>query len=189
MHYEASSAAFEGSGEGREGDEWGRDFAELEREEPRVFGDPALEDCSDFGLAVRDGCLELPPSDFCDFPDAGLEDEDFTEAGRDDGFWPEGGRDETCCPDGGLSGSRGSSGCSSGCLTSSAGCGFGCCSIMDSVSPWMILWAASRCFLWLLFTANQSKYTCISNTLWVCTLYETSDFTSTIFFPFPQKFS
>lgn len=154
MLYDASSVAFEGSGEGREGDEWGRDLAVLGREEPRVFGDPALEDCSDFGLAVRDGCLELPTSDFCDFPDTGLEGEDFIDEGRDDGFWPEGGRDDTCCPEGGLSGSTGSSGCFSGCFTTIGGSGCGYCSITGSVSPWIILWAARRCFLWLLFTAN-----------------------------------
>ena len=83
--YEASSAAFDGSGEGRDDDESGRDLAELEREE-RDLGEPALEDCADFGLAVRDCCLVLPLSDFWDFPDTGLEVDDLTEAGRDDGF-------------------------------------------------------------------------------------------------------
>ena len=88
VSYEASSAsapAFDGSGDGREDNESGRDFAELVREE-RDFGEPALEDCADFGLAVLDCCLALPSSDFCDFPDAGLEEDDFTEVGRDDGF-------------------------------------------------------------------------------------------------------
>lgn len=84
--YEASSApAFDGSGDGRDDDESGRDLAELVREE-RDFGEPALEDCADFGLAILDCCLVLPSSDFCDFLDAGLEEDDFSEVGRDDGF-------------------------------------------------------------------------------------------------------
>ena len=83
VSYDASSApAFDGDGRD---DESGRDFAELVREE-RDFAEPALEDCADFGLAVPDCCLALPSSDFCDFPDAGLEEGDFTEVGRDDGF-------------------------------------------------------------------------------------------------------
>ena len=86
VSYEASSAtAFDGSADGRDEDKSGRDLAELVREE-RDFGDPALDDCADLGLAVLDFCLALPSSDFCDFPDAGLEEGDFTEVGRDDGF-------------------------------------------------------------------------------------------------------
>ena len=64
VSYEASSApAFDGSGDGRDDDESGRDLAEVVREE-RDFGEPALDDCADFGLAVLDCCLALPSSDF-----------------------------------------------------------------------------------------------------------------------------
>lgn len=163
VSYEASSApAFDGSGDGRDEDESGRDLAELLREE-RDFGEPALEDCADLGLAVLDCCLVLPSSDFCDLPDAGLEEGDFTEAGRDDGFWPEGGRDETLCSERALSGCPASSDCLlSSSLSCFTGSGFGCCSIIVSVSPWMILWAAKTCLRWLRFTADKKRNNCFS---------------------------
>lgn len=37
------------------------------------------------------------------------------------------------------------------------GSGCGCCSIIDSDSPWMILCAAKRCFRWFRFTVNQNR--------------------------------
>lgn len=93
---ESFSASLEGPAEARDEDESGRDFAEPMREE-RDLTEPALDDCSDFGLDLRDLGFGLPLSDFCDLLDSGREEDCFIpDDGRDEILFSEGGRDETC---------------------------------------------------------------------------------------------
>ena len=77
--FSLASSVFGGSTEVREDSESARDLAELGRD------DPSFDDCLDFGLAVPDCVFGLPPSDVCDFPEAGLEGGcTCPEGGRDD---------------------------------------------------------------------------------------------------------
>ena len=110
---EASSIAVEPWAEWRDEPEPGRELGALERdlgvlasrEDGRDFGDSALEEEPDLGVAGFDGGLGLPASDFWDLAEAGL--------------------DGSC-----LSALGGFSGTSS-----TGGSAFGCCAITGSDSP------------------------------------------------------